>query len=175
MKNNKPLKLTAAILLLLAGSAWIGGRSLMSFGSIDQPQNLPVSAFFETDTQRVELEVARTPKEQAKGLQFRDTLPSDHGMLFPVEPATTIKLWMKNVNFSLDMIFLREGIIVEIAEQAPPCDRYPCPLYGPDKKVDAVIEVAGGVTEQLGIEEGDRTEIHFDNQVCIVAVQCYHQ
>jgi hypothetical protein len=159
MRNKKMLELTAVILLLLAGSVWIGGRSLMSFDSMDGPQNLPVSAFFETEGQRIELEVARTRKEQASGLQFRATLPSDRGMLFPVEPATTVELWMKDVNFPLDMIFLREGIIIEIAEQVPPCKSAPCPLYGPDKEVDAVVEVSGGVARQLDMEEGDRIEI----------------
>jgi uncharacterized membrane protein (UPF0127 family) len=82
-------------------------------------------------------------------------------MLFPVEPAAAVQLWMKDVTFPLDMIFLRDGLVIEIAEQVPPCESDPCPLYGPDQTVDAVVEVAGGLTERLGIEKGDRVEIQF--------------
>lgn len=163
MKHPKLKKcdLVMIVLLLIAGSAWIGGRTLLSFGSMDGHQNLPVSAFFEVDTRRIYLEVARTPKEQANGLQFRETLPSDRGMLFPVEPAATVELWMKDVSFPLDMLFLREGIIIEIAEQVPPCKSDTCPLYGSDEEVDAVVEIVGGEAERLGIKEGDRLEIQF--------------
>lgn len=124
--------------------------------SANQPQRLPLAAYVEVDGQRIDLEVATTPEQQMKGLQFRESLPSDRGMLFPVEPPQPISLWMRNVSFPLDMIFLHEGIVIEIAQQVPPCDRSPCPLYGPDEAVDAVVEVAGGTADQLGLEEGDR-------------------
>jgi hypothetical protein len=165
MQHHKPKRfnLIMTILLLLAGSAGIVGRNLLSLSDMNDPQHLPIAAFFEIDGQRIDLEVARTDKEQAKGLQFRENLPSDRGMLFPVEPATTVELWMKDVNVPLDMIFLRDGLVVEIAEQVPPCDISPCPLYGPDEEVDVVVEIFGGEAERLGIEEGDRIEIHFDN------------
>lgn len=165
MTQIKPKKFNLAltILLLLGGSAWIAVRALMSFSNMNEPQHLPISAFFEIEGQRINLEVAKTHKEQAKGLQFREALPRDRGMLFPVEPERPVSLWMKDVNFSLDLLFLREGIVIEMAEQAPPCESGSCLLYGPDKEVevDAVLEVFGGAAERLGIEKGDRVEIQF--------------
>jgi uncharacterized membrane protein (UPF0127 family) len=161
MKAFKRFKLATTTLLLVTGLAWIGGRSLLSFSNMNEPQHLPTLAFFEFDGQRIELEVAKTQQEQARGLQFRENLPSDRGMLFPVEPAAAVQLWMKDVNFPLDMIFLHDGLVIEIAEQVPPCESDLCPLYGPDQTVDAVVEVAGGLTERLGIEKGDRVEIQF--------------
>jgi len=45
------------------------------------------------------------------------------------------------------------------AAEVPPCDRDPCPTYGPDDPVDAVLELRGGRAEQLGLELGDSVEV----------------
>ncbi|MBL8677109.1 MAG: DUF192 domain-containing protein, partial [Alphaproteobacteria bacterium] len=51
-----------------------------------------------------QVEVAETPKERAKGLMFRTTLPDDGGMLFLFPEAQPVAMWMKNTILSLDMI-----------------------------------------------------------------------
>jgi len=38
------------------------------------------------------VEVARTPEEHANGLMHRQSMPADHGMIFPYEPAQTVGL-----------------------------------------------------------------------------------
>src|SRR3546814_18050767 len=42
-----------------------------------------------------DVEVARTPEEQAKGLMFRKELPAKGGMLFPFAPPQVPRFWMK--------------------------------------------------------------------------------
>src|SRR3546814_2747040 len=39
-----------------------------------------------TKVHKFDVEVARTPEEQAKGLMFRKELPAKGGMLFPFDP-----------------------------------------------------------------------------------------
>lgn len=128
-------------------------------------QILPIDAIATVPSKNIELqlEVARTPKQQSLGLMNRalDSLPENQGMLFPFEPPRPVTFWMKNVQINLDMIFLYDGIVVAIAADVPPCASDPCPTYGPPMVVDQVIEVRGGQAEALGLAVGDRITLEF--------------
>lgn len=127
----------------------------------NKAQALPITAEVKLGTQTVSLEVARTPEEQAIGLMFREALADDRGMLFLVDPPRPVTLWMKNVEFPLDMLFLAEGEIVAIEANIPPCTKETsCPTYGPKELlVDTVIEVRGGLAEDLGVQVGDVVDV----------------
>jgi len=118
-------------------------------------QVLPVSARARIADRPIELEVAKTVEQQAMGLMYRTSLPDDRGMLFEFKPAQLVNFWMKNCKISLDMIFLRNGVVEAIELSAP------CPTYGPDTAVDRVIELRGGRAAELGVKVGDRIEIEF--------------
>jgi uncharacterized protein len=127
----------------------------------EAPQKLPVAAGFTMGEVRIDLEVARTPREMALGLMHRHDLPDDRGMLFAFKAPTVARFWMKNVPIPLDMIFLRRGEIIHIARSVPPCRSRICPVYGPASPVDQVIELGGGRAEELGLKEGGRIEVEF--------------
>ena len=127
-------------------------------------QLLPVSARARIADRPIELEVAKTVEQQAMGLMYRTSLPDDRGMLFEFKPARRVNFWMKNCQISLDMIFLRDGVVEAIEVSAPPCTADPCPTYGPDTVVDRVIELRGGRAAELGVKVGDRIEIEFFNE-----------
>lgn len=123
-------------------------------------QQLPVEAQVTIGEREIYLEVAKTPRQQQIGLMFRQQVGPQCGMVFPFEPARPVRFWMQNVPIALDMIFLRAGEIRAIEADVPPCDREPCPLYGPPQDpVDRVIELAGGRAAELGLSVGDRLEI----------------
>ncbi|MEG4209137.1 DUF192 domain-containing protein [Microcoleus sp. S13_B4] len=124
-------------------------------------QVLAVSARARIADRPIELEVAKTPEQQAIGLMYRTSLADDRGMLFEFKPARWVNFWMKNCKISLDMIFLRDGVVEAIAAGTPPCTAEPCPTYGPDTVVDRVIELGGGRAAELGVKVGDRIEIEF--------------
>ncbi len=119
-------------------------------------QSLPISAQVKVGDRLIQLEVAKTPDQQAMGLMYRAQMPPDRGMLFPFNPPRQVSFWMKNVLINLDMVFLRNGKVVAIARDVPPCQTEPCPVYGPDVVIDQVIELAGGRAQELGIKPGDR-------------------
>jgi uncharacterized protein len=112
-------------------------------------------------SKRIELEVAKTPEQQAMGLMYRTSLPDNRGMLFEFKPARWVNFWMKNCQISLDMIFIRDGVVTAIQAGAPPCTAEPCPTYGPDTTVDRVIELRSGRAAELGLKVGDRIAIEF--------------
>lgn len=124
-------------------------------------QMLPVSARANMGSSIVELEVTRTPEEQALGLMYRTTLPDNRGMLFEFKPARPVSFWMKNVKIPLDMVFLREGTIRAIATNVPPCHTDRCPSYGPNTPIDQVIELRGGRAAELKLKVGQKVPIEF--------------
>ncbi len=127
----------------------------------NQPQKLPITAMVEINGKKFELEVAQTPRQQAIGLMYRDSVPPNRGMLFPFQPPRVVAFWMKNVSIPLDMIFISQGIIQHIENNAPPCKTPSCPVYGPNVRVDQVLELAGGRATELNLNIGDRLEVQF--------------
>ncbi|MBE9180528.1 DUF192 domain-containing protein [Oculatella sp. LEGE 06141] len=127
----------------------------------NQGQQLPIGAEAEIAGERIQLEVAGTPQQQAMGLMYRPPLPADRGMLFPVDPPRAVRFWMRNVPVPLDMVFIQDGEVKAIAASAPPCTTPTCPTYGPSEAVNQVIELRGGRAAELGLQVGDRITIRF--------------
>lgn len=129
---------------------------------IERGQELPITAQTTIGDQIIELEVATTPQQQAIGLMYRSEIAPNRGMLFPFNPPRPVTFWMKNVEINLDMIFLRDGEVMAIAADVPPCTTDPCPFYGPkNTPIDHVLELGGGRAAELGIQVGDRIAIDF--------------
>ncbi len=127
-----------------------------NFQVSQEGQILPITAQAQISGQIINLEVAKTPKEQAMGLMYRTELADDRGMLFSFDPPRKVNFWMKNCKISLDMIFIRSGVVKAIAVDVPPCLADPCPIYGSGVPVDQVIEVRGGLVTELDLKVGDR-------------------
>ena len=101
------------------------------------------------------LEVVRTPEEQAQGLMFRESLPPRHGMLFPFPEPGVHSFWMKNTMIPLDIIWLdRNGTVLFVSANTPPCRADPCPNYGPNTTASNVLEIAGGMAVKEGVKVG---------------------
>lgn len=125
-------------------------------------QQLPITAEADINGEKIALEVASTPQQQALGLMYRPPLPDNRGMLFPFTPARPVSFWMRNVPGPLDMVFIYDGQIQAIEAEAPPCNATPCPTYGPGSQpVDYVLELRGGHAAELGLAVGDPVEITF--------------
>lgn len=124
--------------------------------SISTPQ-----ASTEVIGQTIYLEIAQTPEEQAIGLMYRTSLADDRGMLFPFDPPQRVGFWMKNVPISLDIIFLRNSKVINIAANAPSCTHEPCPIYPSVTAIDQVVELRGGRAAALGLKLGDTLPIHW--------------
>lgn len=115
---------------------------------------IPVLVATDQGSHTFRAELADTPELQAKGLMFRTELGPDEAMLFPNEEPTARSFWMKNTPIPLDIIFVGlDGRISNIAAMAEPYSEEPVYSVG---SVKAVLEIAGGRAEELGIEAGDQ-------------------
>ena len=138
---------------------------LTLLSSSHQPKSLPISAKALVGNQVIELEVARTPQQQAVGLMYRTDLPANRGMLFLFNPPQTVNFWMKNVPIHLDILFLKDGVVKAIAPKASPCTTTPCPTYSSGIPVNQVLELRGGQVERLGLNIGSRITIQPLNHI----------
>lgn len=105
---------------------------------------------------RFDVEVADTPEEMQQGLMNRPALADDAGMIFLFDSPRVVSFWMKDTLIPLDMIFIdAAGTIAHLHPRAVPNDTT---SVSSQEEVVAVLEIAGGRAEALGIEIGDRVE-----------------
>ena len=109
---------------------------------------------------RIDIEVAESDSEKARGLMFRRSLGDSEGMLFPYPSAHEITMWMRNTFISLDMIFIRsDGIVHRVATDTEPHSER---IIASQGDVTAVLEMKAGSARRLQVQPGDRVEhAHF--------------
>jgi uncharacterized membrane protein (UPF0127 family) len=146
-KQKIPLVLGVIVFLLIIGLVFLGGKENRSseacFGN---------NCFF--------VEVASTAGEREHGLMSRTQLDVDKGMLFVFEKEEVYPFWMKNTLIPLDMLWIDSNYrVVYIERNALPCASDPCPVFNPGKKAKYVLEINGGLSDKIGIKEGDLVNI----------------
>jgi len=104
----------------------------------------------------LELELAITPEQRARGLMYRESVAANQGMLFIYERPRYLGFWMLNTLIPLDIAYLdTRGEIRQIG-QMQPCERQSCPAYRSEHLVNQALEMAAGEFARLGIEVGDQ-------------------
>ncbi|MCX7973624.1 MAG: DUF192 domain-containing protein [Candidatus Aminicenantes bacterium] len=108
---------------------------------------------------KVMAELAITEDQRQLGLMFREKMREDQGMLFIFEEEDYYSFWMKNMRFSLDMLWLdSQRRIVHIEENVPPCSSEDCPSYGPALPARYVLELVSGSVKKHKLKLGDRLD-----------------
>lgn len=109
---------------------------------------------FRVDT-CVKLEKAVTNSERTLGLSGRESLPADRGMLFDFQTPGEYCMWMKDMRFGLDMMWLNEQKeIIYIIEGVTP-ETYPKSFCGPAEGL-YVVEVNAGIVKAADLRVGQR-------------------
>lgn len=138
--------------------AWAAAALLAAAPAPTVPQpTLPTIALtLETGSgpRRYRVELADTRARQSIGMMGRMSIGRGRGMLFPRNPASRATFWMRDTPLPLDMVFIAEGGRVEsIAARVAPLSDAVTSSRGP---VVAVLELAGGEAERIGLKPGDR-------------------
>lgn len=102
------------------------------------------------------LEVARTQAEQEKGLMKRDSMPADHGMIFPMPEERVQGFWMKDTRIPLDIIFAdHNGKVVSIHQM----EAYDEGNTSSDLPARYAVELNKGAAKDAGVKVGDILDI----------------
>lgn len=105
----------------------------------------------------INLEVVTSLEDQKRGLSNRDSLDYDTGMLFLYKDSKIRSFWMKEMKFSIDIIWIDENnTIIGIEENISP-DSYPKKFISP-KPIPFALELVGGWSREHGISVGEEVE-----------------
>src|SRR3990172_12648951 len=140
-----------SILLIVLGLAWL------TFSANVGKEKLDLSVL-RVGEQTLGVEIADSAEEWSQGLSGREQLARDEGMLFVFDDQVRRSFWMRQMRFSLDMMFIRDGRINEIVRNVP------APSGSQDgteirvqsqESADWVLEVNSGWAQEHGVEVGD--------------------
>lgn len=92
------------------------------------------------------------PIDRTRGLSGRACIPSDTAMLFEFEQPEPQGIWMKNMRFPIDILWLNQDKRIVHIERAVEPSTYP-DVFRPSTPALYVIETQSGAT--LGIAVGD--------------------
>jgi len=113
---------------------------------------LPVTELA-TGMHLIRAEVADSAGSRMQGLMYRETLPTNAGMVFVFEENALHCMWMKNTLVPLSVAFIDEsGAIVNIADMQPKTEQSHCAA----RPARYALEMNRGWFAQRGIKPGAR-------------------
>jgi uncharacterized membrane protein (UPF0127 family) len=145
-----PLKFISLIVLV--------SITLMTAGC--QTKQFSLSSLeLEINGQELNLEVAKNTADELKGLSGRESLCENCGMIFIYHDYQVRNFWMKDMNFPLDIIWLKDGLVVGLNKNVPILtDGHVTRLKSP-QVVNQVIEVKAGLIDKIGLKPGDKINL----------------
>lgn len=103
----------------------------------------------------------RLGHEQKIGLAAYDSLGETEGMVFDKPREQVIGIWMKNMKFDIDILWVDNTNTVIHIEHSVKKESYPHTYYGAQKKLARyVIELSAGAAEKYGIHTGSAVKRH---------------
>ena len=105
------------------------------------------------------VKVCLTPETIQKGMMGQNFNQDFNGMLFMMPENGEQSFWMKNCITPLDIIIIKNNVIVNIHHDCPPCLQDDCPSYCGNGNI--VLELRGGACQKLDIKPGDTVNYLF--------------
>jgi len=102
--------------------------------------------------------IASDPIKRSKGLGGFKELKDNEGMLFLFNQPDKYGFWMKDMLFPIDIIWIKDFKIVDIASNVLPegaKNILELKVYYPKDKADKVLEINAGLAEKYGFKIGD--------------------
>ena len=151
------------ILIAVVVAVLIGGVALGFYRSVPptqtQTMNPATARTVTIGSSTVQVEVADTDAAREQGLSGRTSLGEGSGMLFVFNSPGMYGFWMKDMNFSIDMLFIdASGSVVTIAADASPAGYHlnPPQVFNPASPVLYVLEVPAGFATSHGVTVGEQ-------------------
>jgi uncharacterized membrane protein (UPF0127 family) len=105
--------------------------------------------------QKINIEIAENDQQWYQGLSDRDSLGADSGMYFIFPAKNKLDFVMRNMRFPLDIIFINDDKILNIAENLAPEGSETKNIYSSVGEANRVLEVNAGYCKKYGIKAGD--------------------
>ncbi len=109
---------------------------------------------------KVRVEFVNEPPDLATGLMFRGELGKERGMLFIYAYDDYQRIWMKNMKFPIDIIWIDSDYRIKwVVKDAKPCTVEPCEVYSSPERARFVLEVNSGFAKANNITPGQKVTI----------------
>ena len=106
----------------------------------------------------LQVEVVDTPASRELGLSGRALMNNDEGILFVFDVPGRYGFWMKDMKFSLDIVWInRDGIVVDIERNIKP-ESYPKAFIN-HSDASYVLEIPAGQAEKFGLYLGSKVKM----------------
>ena len=131
--------------------------NLNSAGTRGQGE-LASSSYAELGPLALMIEVADTEATRQLGLSGRESLAKNAGLLFDFGKSGVHGIWMKDMNFPIDILWLDENfLVVDIKTNADPASYFQSPprVFEPSVPASYVLEVNAGTVAGYNIKPGD--------------------
>ena len=103
--------------------------------------------------------IADTPQAQAQGLSGTASLAQNQGMLFMFDRDDYYKIWMKDMRYSLDIVWISEqGLVVHMERSISP-RTYPH-SFTSDTPARMVLELPAGFIDHNHVAVGKRVTVY---------------
>lgn len=116
-------------------------------------QNLGDTRLISVGDTTVVVDVVSTDLLRQKGLSGRESLADGTGMLFVFDTSDRWGIWMKDMRFAIDILWIREdGVVVTLKEHVAP-ESYPT-VFSSTEPARYVLELPAGFARKHGVGEG---------------------
>ncbi len=128
--------------------------------SMQAEPTAPYTTPLQVGSQTIFVEVADNDKSRQRGLSGRERLSDSQGMLFDFHDSgvSLPSFWMKEMTFSLDFIWIKDGLIIGITHEAPLENHVyneDYTIYRAPGPVDSVLEVNAKWAQDHRVKVGD--------------------
>lgn len=114
------------------------------------------------DDKWISADLAATASSRERGLSGRRDLKEGTGMLFVFPERGLQAFWMKDMLFSIDIVWIDGKAIVDIAPSVPPpVEGETPPVLRPRAEANFVLEVPAGYAKASGWKIGDGVVINY--------------
>ncbi|MBI5134934.1 DUF192 domain-containing protein [Candidatus Uhrbacteria bacterium] len=118
-----------------------------------RPVALPEASTVSIGGTTITVTLATSPTQRERGLSGRARLEPNNGMLFVFDAEGSHGIWMKDMNFAIDVLWLdNTGTIVDIAENVSPAT-FPM-VFKPNTPARFVLELPALFAQNHSVKVG---------------------
>ncbi len=163
---KKDLAIILGLFLLIAGLLVFGGA--FSTANLFRGSNPPVTTTPQPQKKtttvtiknlKVDVDIARSADERRKGLSGKEGLEISRGMLFVFDSSDSWAIWMKDMKFPIDIIWIDDNkkivYIVQSALPEPGKKDSQLTVYRPTSNSKYVLELNAGIANANNLQIGD--------------------
>ena len=120
----------------------------------------PHAAHLSLSGAQLQVEIVDDRWSRIKGLSGRESLAASTGMLFEFDVSDHHGIWMKDMNFPIDIIWLDENLRVVHTESNVLPETFPT-SFKPSHPARFVLEVNDGFVERYSVSVGDTATVDY--------------